>query len=120
MGSTGVTCACCTSTVPSKASPSWPKITLYQYDPCPYCCKVKAVLDYHEIPYHVVEVNPLTKKETKSFTDYKKVPILRIDDQIIVNSSTIIQHVRQLVEKREETEEEEKWCQWVDETLVCN
>jgi len=120
------------------------EVVLYQYEVCPYCCKVKAVLDYYkvgacfppwlprgpagmelsaqgrpmrlgagvvgaalracsmepawrmpqhpvaccaarhspppacarlapQVPYRVVEVNPLTKKELKSWSTYKKV-----------------------------------------------
>ena len=41
-------------------------VTLYQYEVCPFCCKVKAFLDYHRVPYEVVEVNPLTKAELKA------------------------------------------------------
>jgi microsomal prostaglandin-E synthase 2 len=40
-------------------------VTLYQYEVCPFCCKVKSFLDYHRVPYRVVEVNPLTKAELK-------------------------------------------------------
>ena len=53
-------------------------MTLYQYDVCPFCNKVKAALDFHGIPYDVVEVNPLTKSELK-FSEYKKVPVLVVD-----------------------------------------
>jgi microsomal prostaglandin-E synthase 2 len=111
-----------------EAPRSLPKVTLYQYEPCPYCCKVKAVLDYLRIPYDVIEVNPLTKKETKPLTDYKKVPVCTINDEVIVDSSAIISRLRELVldpneNKSEATggvsfEEEEKWRKWVDEKLV--
>ncbi|KAE9588266.1 hypothetical protein Lal_00002755 [Lupinus albus] len=40
-------------------------VVLYQYEACPFCNKVKAFLDYYDIPYKVVEVNPLSKKEIK-------------------------------------------------------
>lgn len=53
-------------------------MTLYQYDVCPFCNKVKAMLDFHAIPYDVVEVNPLFKSEL-AFSEYKKVPVLVID-----------------------------------------
>jgi microsomal prostaglandin-E synthase 2 len=57
------------------------KVTLYQFESCPFCRKARAVLDFCNIPYDVVEVNPLTKSETKTFaSDYKKVPILLIED----------------------------------------
>ena len=57
------------------------QVTLYQFESCPFCRKARAVLDFAGIAYDVVEVNPLTKGETKSFaSDYKKVPIVVIDD----------------------------------------
>lgn len=53
---------------------------LYQFESCPFCRKVRGCLDYHRIPYEIVEVHPLTKAEVKEFSpDYKKVPIIRID-----------------------------------------
>lgn len=56
-------------------------ITLYQFESCPFCRKARAVLDLAKIPYDVVEVNPLTKSETKGFaSDYKKVPILVVEE----------------------------------------
>lgn len=40
-------------------------IQLYQYAICPFCNRVKALLDYSGLPYKTVEVNPLTKAEIK-------------------------------------------------------
>uniref|UniRef100_K3WFT3 Prostaglandin E synthase 2 n=1 Tax=Globisporangium ultimum (strain ATCC 200006 / CBS 805.95 / DAOM BR144) TaxID=431595 RepID=K3WFT3_GLOUD len=132
-GSTTAVCTYCSAAAPAaapvvEAPRSLPKVTLYQYEPCPYCCKVKAVLDYLRIPYDVIEVNPLTKKETKPLTDYKKVPVCTINDEVIVDSSAIISRLRELVldpneNKSEATggvsfEEEEKWRKWVDEKLI--
>jgi microsomal prostaglandin-E synthase 2 len=48
---------------------------LYQYDVCPFCNKVQAFLDFHNVAYTAVEVNPLTKSEMKAVTDYKMVTI---------------------------------------------
>ncbi|XP_020085501.1 prostaglandin E synthase 2 isoform X1 [Ananas comosus] len=61
-------------------------VVLYQYEACPFCNKVRAFLDYHDIPYRVVEVNPLSKKEIK-WSDYKKVPILVVDGEQLIDSS---------------------------------
>lgn len=51
------------------------QLTLYQYKTCPFCSKVRAFLDYHGLPYEIVEVNPIMRKEIK-FSSYRKVPIL--------------------------------------------
>ena len=49
-------------------------------------CSFSAYLDYYDIPYKVVEVNPLSKKEIK-WSDYKKVPILMVDGEPLQDSS---------------------------------
>ena len=54
-------------------------VRLFQYHNCPFCCKVRAFLDYYGIDYEKVEVNPLLKGEIK-FSDYRKVPIVIVDD----------------------------------------
>lgn len=50
-------------------------VTLYQYQNCPFCGKVRAFLDYYGIDYTIVEVSPIWKKEI-SFSAYKKVPLV--------------------------------------------
>ncbi|XP_060535755.1 prostaglandin E synthase 2 [Cylas formicarius] len=51
------------------------KLTLYQYQTCPFCCKVRAFLDYYGISYNVIEVDPVLRQSIK-WSEYKKVPIL--------------------------------------------
>ncbi|KAK4873090.1 hypothetical protein RN001_015119 [Aquatica leii] len=51
------------------------KLTLYQYQTCPFCCKVRAFLDYYGISYNIVEVDPVLRQSIK-WSSYKKVPIL--------------------------------------------
>uniref|UniRef100_A0A0E0KNC2 Prostaglandin E synthase 2 n=1 Tax=Oryza punctata TaxID=4537 RepID=A0A0E0KNC2_ORYPU len=94
-------------------------VVLYQYQACPFCNKVRAFLDYHDIPYKVVEVNPLSKKEIK-WSEYKKVPILTVDGEQLVDSSDIINILQQRIHPDDKVtnEEEEKWRRWVDEHLV--
>ncbi|KAG7023326.1 Prostaglandin E synthase 2 [Cucurbita argyrosperma subsp. argyrosperma] len=99
------------------------EVVLYQYEACPFCNKVKAFLDYYDIPYKVVEVNPLSKKEIK-WSDYKKVPILLVDGEQMVDSSAIIDQLSHkfLSDKPAssvpEDDEETKWRRWVDSHLV--
>ncbi|XP_050363229.1 uncharacterized protein LOC126782107 [Argentina anserina] len=95
-------------------------VVLYQYEACPYCNKVRAFLDYNNIPYKVMEVNLMSKKEIK-WSDYKKVPILKVDDEQMVNSSDIIDKLSQRMNPESnvgDIEEEKKWRQWVDGHLV--
>jgi microsomal prostaglandin-E synthase 2 len=107
-------------------------VVLYQYDVCPFCNKVKAFLDYNNIAYDVVEVNPLTKTEIKKFEhEWKKVPVLVVDGVALYNSRDIIKTVDRRVkehsgltkkwfgEKSEkEMEKEEVWCKWIDDRFV--
>ena len=48
------------------------KLTLYQYQSCPFCCKVRAYLDFKGLSYDVVEVNSLSRKDL-NWSKYKKV-----------------------------------------------
>lgn len=54
------------------------KLTLYQYTTCPFCCKVRAFLDYYGISYNIVEVDPVLRQSIK-WSAYKKVPILVVE-----------------------------------------
>ncbi|CAA0813363.1 Glutathione S-transferase family protein [Striga hermonthica] len=98
-------------------------VVLYQYEACPFCNKVKAFLDYYDIPYKIVEVNPISKKEIK-WSDYKKVPILMVDGEQMVNSSDIIDNLTKKIhpdvpaDSVAEDSEEKKWRGWVDNHLV--
>ncbi|KAH9306602.1 hypothetical protein KI387_011006 [Taxus chinensis] len=99
------------------------ELVLYQYEACPFCNKVKAFLDYYDLPYKIVEVNPISKKEIK-WSDYKKVPILVVDGKQLNDSSAIINDLDKQIHSNKErlltkdTEEDEKWRRWVDEHLV--
>lgn len=96
------------------------EVVLYQYEACPFCNKVKAFLDFNKIPYKIVEVNPLFKKEIK-WSDYKKVPILTVDGEQLVDSSVIIDSLFQRMHpgiSKSEDDEETIWRKWVDNHLV--
>ncbi|KAK9748551.1 hypothetical protein RND81_02G066100 [Saponaria officinalis] len=97
-------------------------VVLYQYEACPFCNKVKAFLDYFNIPYKVVEVHPFSKKEIK-WSEYKKVPILTVEGETLVNSSDIIKSLFKKMHSESSdstitSEEEKKWLEWVDDHLV--
>jgi microsomal prostaglandin-E synthase 2 len=131
--------------LPTKTTGLPKEIILYQYDVCPFCCKVKTFLDYHNLPYTCIEVNPLTKGELK-WSKYKKVPVVVIDGEQVNDSSAIISRLAAEIEadsgggsnkkkksaaaaawkslissaaaKKENSAEEEKWRRWVDDHLV--
>ncbi|XP_044014969.1 prostaglandin E synthase 2-like [Aphidius gifuensis] len=68
------------------------KLTLFQYQSCPFCCKVRTFLDYYGISYDVVEVEPVFRPQIK-WSSYKKVPILlaKVDNGYQpLNDSTMI------------------------------
>uniref|UniRef100_A0A8C2KP54 Prostaglandin E synthase 2 n=1 Tax=Cyprinus carpio TaxID=7962 RepID=A0A8C2KP54_CYPCA len=65
------------------------KLTLYQYKTCPFCSKVRAFLDYHGLPYEIVEVNPVMRQEIK-WSTYRKVPILMVNGMVQLNDSSVI------------------------------
>ncbi|XP_069774900.1 prostaglandin E synthase 2 isoform X2 [Narcine bancroftii] len=66
-------------------------LTLYQYKTCPFCSKVRAFLDFHSLPYEIVEVNPILRKEI-TFSSYRKVPILigENGEKVQINDSSVI------------------------------
>lgn len=59
---------------------------LVQNGQCCSLCSFAAFLDYYDVKYKVIEVNPLTRKELK-WSDYKKVPVLVVDGEPLKDSS---------------------------------
>lgn len=96
-------------------------LTLYQFESCPFCWKVKSVLHYHGIPYRSVEVNPMNQKELEPL-GMKKVPVLVDGDQAIAESSDIVDHLmaQHVAQKDAAVDDDDvrQWRDWVDETLV--
>ncbi|XP_068691923.1 prostaglandin E synthase 2-like [Montipora foliosa] len=71
-------------------------VTLYQYQNCPFCGKVRAFLDYYGIDYTIVEVSPIWKREI-SFSSYKKVPFVIANNKQINDCSVIISALRSVM-----------------------
>lgn len=100
--------------------------TLYQYEACPFCWKVRSLLAYKKIDYRTIEVHPLNKKEIAFSKEYKKVPILVDRNGHQVNDSGRI--MRYLDSQYSQTpvfendgitkEREDQWLQWADAVLV--
>ncbi len=43
-------------------------LVLFQYRTCPFCCKVRAFLDFYGINYDIIEVNSVTRKQVPSLS----------------------------------------------------
>ena len=101
---------------------------LYQYEVCPYCCKVKAVLDYKKIPYEKIEVNPMTHEEMEGIPgamEHDKVPVLADGKKVVFESNDIIRYLdekfpeKPIFAKSKEGEAGQKaWLQYADDELV--
>jgi len=125
------TAAAATTAASSSAPISEYKIQLYQYKICPFCNRVKSYLDYLQIEYDTIEVNPLSKGEiSKLEVKAKKVPIAVINGAVIEDSKTIIDFVsNSMVDSASNTrlnfnkqkffpEDTEKWIEWSEKSLA--
>lgn len=69
------------------------ELILFQYQTCPFCCKVRAFLDHAGLSYSVVEVDAVLRQSIK-WSPYKKVPILLVKSKdgkyIQLNDSSMI------------------------------
>jgi hypothetical protein len=52
-------------TVTNPADRTGLKITLFQYQTCPFCCKARVFLDYFGLSYDVVEVNSVLRQQVE-------------------------------------------------------
>ncbi len=99
-------------------------VTLYQFELCPFCHKVKAALEVKGIAFQKIEVNPMTRKELPELdsNQRRKVPVLQIDGKTISDSTNILEYL----ESREATltpeppgdEKSSMIENWVDEDLA--
>ena len=56
----------------------------------PFCCKVRAYLNFNRIPYDIVEVNSVTHAETR-WSLYNKVPIVVVENERLqLNDSSMV------------------------------
>jgi microsomal prostaglandin-E synthase 2 len=102
-------------------------VSLYQYDICPFCCKVKAYLNWQKMPYTALDVNPLTKSEISFSKEYKKVPIAVIDGTQVSDSSMILDRLITMSKDQgslpatfsdKSDPEISKWLEYVDKKLA--
>ncbi len=75
-------------------------IALYQFESCPYCEKVRSVLDSMSLPYKKVEMvrdrEDPARKDLASKSGVLTVPVIEIDGKFIGDSAKIIGHLHSL------------------------
>ena len=81
-------------------------VKMFQYEICPFCNKIKAVLDFCKVSYETVEVNPLSKAQlnfTKELDgghaahNYRKVPLAVVGHDVVADSPVILDRLLQLL-----------------------
>ena len=70
-------------------------VTLYQFELCPYCHKVRAGLELKGLTYRKVEVNPMNKKELPKLPEGapRKVPVLDVGGELLWDSTVILAYL---------------------------
>jgi len=92
--------------------------TIYCFETCPFCFKVKALLGSRGIKYSKVEVDPTFKTQLK-WSDWEKVPIFVDVDGTQVNDSNYILHSNdsESFPKLGEDPEQDRWMDFSNQIL---
>ena len=69
-------------------------IKLYTSDYCPYCLRVKNELERLDLDYEVVNADTDGRVEVAQLSGQRKIPILTIGDEVLVDSTHIIRELR--------------------------
>jgi glutaredoxin 3 len=69
-------------------------IRLYTGDYCPFCRRVRNELDRLGLDYDAVDADADMREEVIRLSGQRAVPILTIDDEVLVDSSHIIRELR--------------------------
>lgn len=69
-------------------------IKLYTGDYCPYCIRVKRELERLNLGYESVDADADGRQEVIRLSGQHKIPILTLDDEVLVDSSHIIRELR--------------------------
>lgn len=79
------------------------KITLFQFETCPYCAKVRDKLAELGLQYEKVNVaqdrEDPQRKELAEKSGVMTVPVIQIDDKFIGDSGAIIDYLEKNFEK---------------------
>ncbi len=88
---------------------------------CPFCWKVRGLLEHLDIEHKRVQVNPMRAKKTlPSAPEWKKVPVwVDSEKKVFVDSTPIMKHIDAVHNDGElwasdDEERRDKWMEWVD------
>ncbi len=69
------------------------RIKLYTGNYCPYCVRVRRELDRLELDYEAVHADGGGREEVVRLSGQRKIPILTIGDEVLVDSLHIIREL---------------------------
>jgi glutaredoxin len=69
-------------------------IKLYTGEYCPFCRRVKNELERLGLDYEAVDADADMREEVIRLTGQRAIPILTIDDEVLVDSSHIVRELR--------------------------
>ncbi len=75
-------------------------IKLYQFEYCPYCANVRAVLRQLGLKYQAIEVDPRHKPQVVMEENGGLVPVLDDHGKIVVESTVIIEYLKRKYGKK--------------------
>ena len=88
---------------------------------CPFCWKVRGLLEHLDIPHERIQVNPMrTRKTLPSAPEWNKVPVwVDSNNEIHVDSTPIMKHIDSIhnggkLWSSDDEERRDKWMDWVD------
>ncbi|MBI2102627.1 glutathione S-transferase N-terminal domain-containing protein [Candidatus Woesearchaeota archaeon] len=86
-------------------------IMLYQFEECPFCAKVRAVLRELKLPFIAIDVpherdDPI-RQQLLEKSGVPTVPVISIDGRYIGDSQKIIHYLEEHFKKRDTSEKEE-------------
>ena len=88
---------------------------------CPFCWKVRSLLEHLNLEHERIQVNPMKAKKTlPSAPEWKKVPVwVDSEDKVFVDSTPIMKHIDAVhndgkLWKSDNEARRDEWMEWVD------
>lgn len=93
---------------------------LYMLYSCPFCWKVRSLLEHLNLDFEAVQINPMKSKKLPSAPEWKKVPIwIDSNGKIHVDSTPIMKEIDTslndgILWESDDEQRRDKWIEWVD------